>query len=68
MEIKQQIMPTIVSIITGLLLGGFLINRIQLNEMNKKVELMEVKWRVMLEMSSTEARTQFDTLVNERIK
>lgn len=68
MEIKQQIMLTTVSIITGLLLGGFLINRIQLNEMNKKVELMEVKWQVMLEMSSTEARTQFDTLVNERIK
>lgn len=64
--IKQQLILTIVSMAVGLLLGGFLVNRMSISEQDKKIKEMEVKWEVMLMMSSTEAKQEFLRLVKEK--
>lgn len=64
--IKQQLILTIVSVSVGLLLGGFIVNRMDISSNQKKIDEMEIKWEVMLEMSSPEARQEFLRLVNEK--
>jgi len=66
--VKNQLILTIMSVLVGLLLGGFLINRYDVNHLKAESELMKVKWDVMLQMSSTEARTAFIEMVNDRTK
>lgn len=66
--LKNQLILTVMSVLVGLLLGGFLINRYDVNHLKEDSELMKVKWDVMLQMSSTEARSAFIDMVNERTK
>lgn len=66
--IKQQLVLTVMSTLVGLLLGGFLINRYAINQLKEDSELMKVKWDVMLQMSSPEAREDFNENVSEELK
>lgn len=63
--IKQQLILTIMSVLVGVLLGGFALNRLHINRLEKDVDLMKIQWDVMLQMSSPEARNVFNEMVND---
>lgn len=63
--IKQQLILTVMSVLVGVLLGGFALNRLHINRLEKDVDLMKIQWDVMLQMSSPEARNVFQEMVND---
>lgn len=63
--IKQQLILTIMSVLVGVLLGGFALNRLHINRLEKDVDLMKIQWQVMLQMSSPEAKNVFLEMVKD---
>ncbi len=63
--IKQQLILTIMSVLVGVLLGGFALNRLHINHLSDDVKLMKIQWDVMLQMSSPEAKNTFQEMVND---
>lgn len=63
-SVKNQLILTVMSVLVGLLLGGFLLNRYDLNHLKEESRLTQIKWNVMLQMSSPEAKSKFLEMVN----